>query len=85
MLEQRQKGRSHRVTVDEDKAYDTEDFVATARELNVTVHVQKNEKGAAPASTGERRGTRGMPARSAVAGSWRRPSAGSRGPDRCNK
>jgi len=28
-----------------DKAYDTEDFVATARELNVTVHVQKNEKG----------------------------------------
>lgn len=28
-----------------DQAYDTEDFVATARELNVTVHVQKNEKG----------------------------------------
>ena len=45
MLEQRQKRRSHRVTVGADKAYDTEDFVATARELNVTVHGQKNEKG----------------------------------------
>jgi len=68
MLEQRQKRGSQRVTVGADKAYDTEDFVATARELNVTVHVQKNEKGAAPASTGGQRGTRGMPARSAVAG-----------------
>ncbi len=28
-----------------DKAYDSEDFVATARQLNVTVPVQKNEKG----------------------------------------
>ncbi len=28
-----------------DKGYDTENFVATACELNVTVHVQKNEKG----------------------------------------
>ena len=45
MLEQRQKRRSHRVTVGADKAYDTEDFVVTARELNVTVHVQKNERG----------------------------------------
>lgn len=45
MLDQRQKSRSHRITVGADKAYDTEDFVATARELNVTVHVQKNEKG----------------------------------------
>jgi len=40
-----QQTRSHRVTVGADKAYDTEDFVATARQLNVTVHVQKNEKG----------------------------------------
>jgi IS5 family transposase len=44
MLHQRQKRGSQRVTVGADKAYDTEDFVATARELNVTVHVQKNEK-----------------------------------------
>lgn len=27
-----------------DKAYDGEDFVPTARELNVTPHVTKNEK-----------------------------------------
>ncbi len=45
MLDQRQKRRSQRVTLGADKAYDTEDFVATARQLNVTVHVQKNEKG----------------------------------------
>ena len=44
MLEQRQKRRAQRVTVGADKAYDSEDFVRTARELNVTVHVQKNEK-----------------------------------------
>ncbi len=40
-----QQKRSHRVTVGADKAYDSEDFVATARQLNVTVPVQKNEKG----------------------------------------
>ena len=45
MLSQRQKRRSQRVTVGADKAYDTGDFVATARELDVTVHVQKNDKG----------------------------------------
>ena len=45
MLHQRQKSRSPRVTVGADKAYDTQDFIATARELNVTVHVHKNDKG----------------------------------------
>ena len=45
MLQQRQKRRSQRITVGADKAYDTEDFVATARQLNVTVHVQKNDNG----------------------------------------
>ena len=45
MLHRRQTGRSQKVTVGADKAYDTQDFVTTARELNVTVHVQKNEKG----------------------------------------
>ena len=39
MLHQRQKSRTRRVTVGADKAYDTQDFVATARELNITVHV----------------------------------------------
>ena len=46
MLADKQQGRSRRITVGADKAYDTKDFVAaTARELNVTPHVTKNEKG----------------------------------------
>ena len=45
MLSERQKRRRQRVTVGADKAYDTEDFVATARELNVTVHAQQNNHG----------------------------------------
>ena len=40
-----QKDRSRRITVGADKAYDTKDFVRTARELNVTPHVTKNDKG----------------------------------------
>jgi IS5 family transposase len=45
MLQEKQKGRSHRITVGADKAYDTKDFVATTRELNVTAHVTRNDKG----------------------------------------
>ena len=45
MLHERQKDRSRRITVGADKAYDTKDFVRTARELNVTPHVTKNDKG----------------------------------------
>jgi IS5 family transposase len=45
MLKQKQQGRSRRITVGADKAYDTRDFVNTARELNVTPHVTKNDKG----------------------------------------
>src|SRR6202166_5118669 len=45
MLVEKQHGRSRRITVGADKAYDTKDFLATARELNVTPHVTKNEKG----------------------------------------
>ena len=33
MLQQKQQGRSRRITVGADKAYDTKDFVPTAREL----------------------------------------------------
>jgi hypothetical protein len=43
MLHEKQKNRSRRIIVGADKAYDTKDFVATARELNVTPHVTKNE------------------------------------------
>jgi Transposase domain (DUF772)/Transposase DDE domain len=45
MLQQKHGGCSGRITVSADKAYDTEDFVNTVRELNVTPHVTKNDKG----------------------------------------
>ncbi len=45
MLQQKQQKRSRRITVGADKAYDTKDFVRTARELNVTPHVTRNDKG----------------------------------------
>src|SRR5271167_2410477 len=45
MLHDKQKHRSRRITVGADKAYDTKDFVTTVRELKVTPHVTKNEKG----------------------------------------
>ncbi len=45
MLHQQQKRRAKRITVGADKAYDAREFVCTARELNVTVHVQKNDNG----------------------------------------
>jgi IS5 family transposase len=44
MLQQKQEGCSRRITVGADKAYDSEDFVRTVRELNVTPHVAKNDK-----------------------------------------
>jgi hypothetical protein len=45
MLHEMQRHRSRRITVSADKAYDTKYFVATAREMKVTPHVTKNEKG----------------------------------------
>jgi hypothetical protein len=45
MLHEKQKDRSRRITLGADKAYDTNDSVATARELNVTPHGTKNDKG----------------------------------------
>jgi transposase len=45
MLQNKQKGRKRRITVGADKAYDAKDFVTAARQLNVTVHVTKNDKG----------------------------------------
>jgi hypothetical protein len=44
MLQQKQECRTRRITVGADKAYDTKDVVSTARELNVTPHVTKNDK-----------------------------------------
>ena len=45
MLADKQEGSSRRITVGADKAYDTKDFVAAARALNVTPHVTRNDKG----------------------------------------
>jgi hypothetical protein len=45
MLEDKQQGRKRRITVGADKAYDTKDFIAATRALNVTAYVTKNEKG----------------------------------------
>ena len=45
MLQEKQKDHSGRITVGADKAYDTGDFIAGTRALNVTVHVSNNDKG----------------------------------------
>jgi transposase len=42
MVDDLQMGRSARLTLGADKAYDTEDFVSTIRELHVTPHVSQN-------------------------------------------
>ena len=44
MLQRKQVGRSRRITVGADKAYDTKDFVRTARELHVTPHVTQERQ-----------------------------------------
>jgi transposase len=47
MLQEKQNGRTRRITVGADKAYDSRDFVHTVRELHVTPHVAKNDNGRA--------------------------------------
>jgi transposase len=42
MLDDLTAGRSRRVTLGADKAYDAQDFVATVRELRVTPHITQN-------------------------------------------
>ena len=44
MLAEKQQGRTRRITVGDDKAYDSKDFVRTVPELNVTPHITKNDK-----------------------------------------
>jgi transposase len=40
----KQKGRKRRITAGADKAFDSRDFVDAARQLNVTVHVTRNDR-----------------------------------------
>jgi hypothetical protein len=55
MLKAKAKEAGRRITVGEDKAYDTADHVANLRALNVTPHVTQNDSITA---TGKRRQTR---------------------------
>ena len=52
MLKKQAKRARRRITVGEDKAYDTQDHVAALRKIRVTPHVAQN---AAPTKTGKRR------------------------------
>jgi hypothetical protein len=55
---------AQRITVGADKGYDTADFIADLRQLDVTPHVAQNVKGGAPRSTDEPRGMPAMPSAS---------------------
>ena len=59
------RGRSGRVTMGADIAYDTRDFVSTVRELGVRPHVARRQNGR---STSERAGIRVTRSVSANAG-----------------
>ena len=52
MLKTKSKETAHRITVGEDKAYDTADHIANLRALNVTPHVTQNDS---VTKTGKRR------------------------------
>ena len=52
MLKARRKAAGRRITVGEDKAYDTADHVAAVRKLGITPHVARND---AETKTGKRR------------------------------
>jgi hypothetical protein len=43
MLKKKTKRSGRRITVGEDKAYDTSDHVAALREMNITPHVAQND------------------------------------------
>jgi hypothetical protein len=52
---------SQPVTVDADKGYDTKDFVAEGRNLNVTPHLAQNSKGRKSAIDGRTTRHTGLP------------------------
>jgi transposase len=52
MLKKKAKRSRRRITVGEDKAYDTSDHVAALREMNITPHVAQNDS---PTKTGKHR------------------------------
>src|SRR5438874_11886561 len=52
MLKKKTKRSGRRITVGEDKAYDTSDHIAALREMNITPHVAQNDS---PTKTGKHR------------------------------
>ncbi len=52
MLDPRQKTSLRRITIGADQAYDAKNFIAGARALNMTAHLQKNDKGTSLNSCG---------------------------------
>jgi hypothetical protein len=44
MIDKQRRKTSKRISLGADKAYDTQDFVATLREFNVTPHVAQNDR-----------------------------------------
>jgi transposase len=73
----RQTGR-HRATLGADKGYDTADFVADLRALNVTTHVAQNTTGRRSAIDGRTTRHRATQSASGCASGSRKVSAGSR-------
>jgi hypothetical protein len=62
MLAEKQQDRARRITVGADKAYDTEDFVRTVRELNVTPHISAEKSAFRPTAAYSRSNTSAMTA-----------------------
>ena len=68
--------RKEWITVGGDKAFDTRDFVAAARQIDVTPHVAQNTTNRSSAIDAERLGTRDTESASASVSGSRRCSAG---------
>ncbi|TMJ91650.1 MAG: hypothetical protein E6G77_26015 [Alphaproteobacteria bacterium] len=67
MLKKKAKRSGRRITVGEDKAYDTSDHVAALREMNITPHVAQNDSLTRPASIAAAQSMGARPATSVTA------------------
>ena len=67
MLKKKAKRSRRRITVGEDKAYDTSDHVAALREMNITPHVAQNDSLTRPASIAAAQSMGARPATSVTA------------------
>ena len=67
MLKKKAKRSGRRITVGEDKAYDTSDHVAALREMNITPHVAQNDSLPRPESIAAAQSMGARPATSVTA------------------